>query len=84
MRTLIIALSHLLPPHPPPPSSVFPLPYSSLFLLSLQAYNDMVGTLPPEVRHLRYLKVLHVSDNREVGGEIPMEYGTLKNLEVRE
>ncbi|KAL3815756.1 hypothetical protein ACHAXA_008806 [Cyclostephanos tholiformis] len=49
----------------------------------LPPFNNLVGTLPPELRHLRYLKVLDVGQNLGAGGgEIPFEYGTLKNLQV--
>ncbi|KAL3786582.1 hypothetical protein ACHAW5_004747 [Stephanodiscus triporus] len=41
--------------------------------IALPLDNNVVGTLPPEVRHLRYLKFLHVQGNLGVTGEIPFE-----------
>ena len=46
----------------------------------LSAKNNMIGTLPPEVHHLRYLKVLHVQQNEGIQGTIPFQYGWLKHL----
>jgi len=48
--------------------------------VSLPPMNNMWGTLPPEVRHLRHLKVFHIQHNPGVTGEIPFEYGWLKHL----
>lgn len=44
--------------------------------------NNAVGTLPKELRHLRYLKSLRIYDQRYISGEIPSEYGDLRNLQV--
>jgi len=48
--------------------------------VSLPPLNNMWGTLPPEVYHLRYLKVFHVQHNIFVTGTIPFQYGELKHL----
>ena len=48
------------------------------------ALNNMVGKLPAEVHHLRYLKVLHIQDNTGLSGEIPFQYGWLKHMTASE
>ena len=48
--------------------------------LELQS-NRLVGTLPPELSHLRMLEVLNLSDN-ELYGTIPTEFGQFQELEV--
>jgi len=48
--------------------------------VSLPPLNNMVGTLCPELKVLRYLKELHVQLNMDVTGTIPSEYGSLINL----
>ena len=40
----------------------------------------MIGNLPSELRHLKYLKSLHIEQNEGVDGSIPEEYGELENL----
>eukprot|EP00581_Thalassiosira_minuscula_P020017 CAMPEP_0183714332 /NCGR_PEP_ID=MMETSP0737-20130205/8879_1 /TAXON_ID=385413 /ORGANISM="Thalassiosira miniscula, Strain CCMP1093" /LENGTH=721 /DNA_ID=CAMNT_0025943239 /DNA_START=156 /DNA_END=2321 /DNA_ORIENTATION=- len=42
--------------------------------------NQMLGTLPPEVRHLRYLKIFSIAGEGVLYGTIPFQYGALKNL----
>jgi len=44
--------------------------------------NRAVGTLPRELRHLRYLKTLRIYQQQFISGEIPSDYGYLKNLQV--
>lgn len=44
--------------------------------------NGAVGTLPSELRHLRYLKTLRIYKQQFISGEIPSDYGYLKNLQV--
>lgn len=44
--------------------------------------NEAVGTLPSELRHLRYLKTLRIYNQRFISGEIPSDYGYLKNLQL--
>ena len=46
------------------------------------ALNNMIGTLPPELSILKYLKELSVQYNEGLTGEIPAEYGRLKNLRI--
>ena len=40
----------------------------------------MIGNLPSELRHLKYLKSLHVEQNEGIVGSIPEQYGDLVNL----
>ena len=40
----------------------------------------MKGTLPEELRHLRYLKELNIIYNKGVTGSIPFQYGSLKHM----
>lgn len=44
--------------------------------------NNAVGTLPSELRHLRYLKTLRIYEQQKISGEIPSEYGDLRNLQI--
>ena len=44
------------------------------------AMNDMTGTLPAQVSHLRYLKEFHIQLNPGITGPIPSEYGNFRNL----
>lgn len=44
--------------------------------------NGASGTLPSELRHLRYLKTLRIYNQQFISGEIPSAYGFLKNLQV--
>ena len=44
--------------------------------------NRAVGTLPSELRHLRYLKTLRIYEQQRISGEIPSSYGDLTNLMV--
>ena len=44
----------------------------------------MIGTLPPEVRHLRYLKALHIQHDDGIVGTIPYQYSSLRHLNDRE
>ena len=44
--------------------------------------NGGVGTLPSELRHLRYLKTLRIYNQQFISGEIPSEYGFFQNLQV--
>lgn len=48
--------------------------------LELQS-NNLVGTLPPELSHLRMLQVLDLSDN-ELHGTLPTQFGQFQELEV--
>mmetsp|Transcript_4594 Transcript_4594/g.7950 ORF Transcript_4594/g.7950 Transcript_4594/m.7950 type:complete len:1277 (+) Transcript_4594:628-4458(+) len=48
--------------------------------VSLPPYNNMKGTLPEELRHLRYLKELNIIYNKGVTGSIPFQYGSLKHM----
>lgn len=48
------------------------------------AMNNMLGTLPPELHHLQYLKTIFISENEFLSGEIPFQYGWLKHLNARE
>lgn len=50
--------------------------------IRLPPLNNLTGTFPPELRHLRYLKWLEVEKNFGLTGGIPTEYGYLKNLQV--
>ena len=43
--------------------------------------NRLVGTLPPELSHLRMLQVLDLSDN-QLYGTIPTQFGQFQELEV--
>jgi len=43
--------------------------------------NNATGTLPSELRHLRYLKRLMIYE-QNFSGEIPSAYGELRNLQV--
>jgi hypothetical protein len=43
--------------------------------------NNMVGTLPPEISHLRMLEVLEFDDN-ELYGNIPTQFGQFQELEI--
>lgn len=43
--------------------------------------NNLWGSLPPELYHLRYLKTLFISENELLSGEIPFQYGWWKNLD---
>ncbi|KAL7554015.1 hypothetical protein ACHAWF_017357 [Thalassiosira exigua] len=52
--------------------------------VSLPPLNNMKGTLPEEVRHLKYLKALHVQHNKGIAGPIPFQYGWLKHMTERE
>ena len=45
--------------------------------------NNMWGSLPPELYHIRYLKALFISDNEMLSGEIPFQYGWWKFLDAR-
>lgn len=50
--------------------------------VSLTPMNNMKGTLPSELHHLRYLKELHVMISPGIKGEIPSQYGSFPNLRV--
>ena len=69
-----------------PPSYIFIFGYSmerlsNLFLiLSLTAENNMKGSFPPELQHLRYLKSLYLEQNEGVAGPIPDQYGSFEHL----
>ncbi|KAL7519562.1 hypothetical protein ACHAWX_004320 [Stephanocyclus meneghinianus] len=43
--------------------------------------NNLVGTLPKELSHLRMLKVMDVSDNK-LYGSLPTQFGQFQELEV--
>lgn len=55
--------------------------FRSNFVFPTLAMNNMWGSLPPELHHLRYLKTLFISENEMLMGEIPFQYGWLKHLE---
>ena len=40
----------------------------------------MIGNLPSELRHLKYLKSFHSEQNEGIAGSIPEEYGEMENL----
>jgi hypothetical protein len=44
-------------------------------------YNELAGTLPPEIEKLTQLKSLYLDDN-ELNGPVPAELGNLSRLEV--
>ena len=46
------------------------------------AMNNMMGTLVEELRHLTYLKGIHVQHNRGLTGSIPSRYGELEHLQI--
>ncbi|KAL7536265.1 hypothetical protein ACHAXR_007034 [Thalassiosira sp. AJA248-18] len=48
--------------------------------VSLPPGNDLWGTLPPELQHLRYLKELDVAFNGFLYGTIPFQFGWLYHL----
>lgn len=48
--------------------------------ISLPPNNKMFGSLPPEIRHLKYLKALHISREPTLFGTIPFQYSALKHL----
>ena len=47
--------------------------------IDLLPNNGAYGTLPSELRHLRYLKSIQIY-NSLISGEIPSDYGYLKDL----
>lgn len=51
--------------------------------IHLLPLNNVVGTLPSELRHLRYLKSLRIY-SQAINGEIPSQYSDLKNLKALE
>ena len=48
------------------------------------AQNNMVGTFPPELDNLRYLKYLVVEQQPGISGSIPDSYGDLEHLNYGE
>ncbi len=56
--------------------------FNKIDSIATPALNNMVGTLCPELKVLRYLKELHVQLNMGVTGTIPSEYGSLANLNI--
>ncbi|KAL9190490.1 hypothetical protein ACHAXT_000196 [Thalassiosira profunda] len=48
--------------------------------ISLPPFNEMYGTLPPELHHLKYLKMLHILFNDGIQGTIPYQYSSLRHL----
>ena len=60
------------------------LPQNTFFNAAIQelnlANNSLTGSLPGEIRFLKNLKVLNLSNNQFT--EIPAEIGQLRNLEV--
>lgn len=44
------------------------------------SHNRMQGAMPAEIRHLKNLRTLNISNNRFTG--LPAELGQLSNLEV--
>jgi len=50
--------------------------------ISLPPVNRLFGTLPPEIQHLSYLKVMHIERNEGLRGSIPFQYGWLEHLSL--
>jgi hypothetical protein len=46
----------------------------------MKAENNIMGTLPPEIRHLSYLKSLLIEPNLFFSGSIPDEIGELEHM----
>ena len=43
--------------------------------------NNMIGTIPAELRHLRHLKLLHMNGDKGISGRIPFQLETLNELD---
>jgi Leucine-rich repeat (LRR) protein len=54
--------------------------FSNLLVYPIPADNNLVGTIPSELSHLKWLNSLDLESNR-LGGSIPSEVGLLTNLE---
>lgn len=50
--------------------------------ISLPPMNQMLGTLPAEIRHLGYMKLLSIQQNQGLVGSIPFQYGWLKHMSL--
>lgn len=57
---------------------------SLLSYIQITATNTLIGTLPPEIQHLTYLKRFHAAGNEFLVGSVPSQYGRLRNLNDRE